>query len=106
VLEIAQGRVWSGSRAVELGLVDANGGIIDAIIVAAHRANISYNYGVVEVLEEGSALSQLLQTVGSQSKAAVVDKNLEEAAELYNSIKRECDREGVQAYCPYTFGIN
>ena len=35
---IAQGRVWSGSRAVELGLVDGLGGIGDAIEAAAKKS--------------------------------------------------------------------
>jgi len=37
---VAQGRVWSGARAVELGLVDRLGGIEDAIEVARIRAGI------------------------------------------------------------------
>ena len=37
---IAQGRVWSGSRAVEIGLVDRIGGIDDAIASAAAKAKI------------------------------------------------------------------
>jgi protease-4 len=106
VLEIAQGRVWSGSRAVDLGLVDANGGLREAVAFAINRAGITKNYSIVEVLEELPPFVEFLKSLDSQAKAAVVDKNLAEAAELYNSIKRECAREGVQAYCPYTFGMN
>jgi protease-4 len=38
VQELAQGRIWSGSDAVELGLVDALGGLSDAVAEAARRA--------------------------------------------------------------------
>lgn len=38
VQEIAQGRVWSGKDALEIGLVDINGGLWDAIQVAKERA--------------------------------------------------------------------
>lgn len=37
---IGQGRVWSGKDALELGLVDRNGGVVDAIAYAADLAGI------------------------------------------------------------------
>jgi len=40
VAEIAQGRVWSGVQAVELGLVDELGSLEDAIAIAKDRANL------------------------------------------------------------------
>ena len=106
VLKIAQGRVWSGSRAVELGLVDANGGLREAISFAINSAGMGDNYRVVEVLEELPPVMQFLQDMGSQVKSSVADHEVAEVSKLYNLIKRELAREGVQAYCPYTFGIN
>jgi protease-4 len=106
VLDIAQGRVWSGTRAVELGLVDANGGLRDAILIAADRAGILTNFRVEEVLEELSPMAQFIQSLEMQAKTNIIDKEVLEVAEYYKSIKRELVREGVQMYCPYTFGIN
>lgn len=40
VHEIAQGRVWTGEKALELGLVDQLGDLNDAIVVAAELANL------------------------------------------------------------------
>ncbi len=40
VHEIAQGRVWSGSKALDLGLVDKIGSLDDAIEIAANMAEI------------------------------------------------------------------
>ena len=40
VEKIAQGHVWSGSKALEIGLVDKNGGLFDAIQYAQEKANI------------------------------------------------------------------
>ena len=37
---LAQGRVWSGSRALQLGLVDRLGGLSDAVRIAAEKAGI------------------------------------------------------------------
>ena len=109
VLDIAQGRVWSGKHAVELGLVDANGGLAEAISIAADKAGIADNFRVKEVLEDPSPLAMLFQSLGTQVKAVVtskMDREVVEAADYYKSIKRELTREGVQAYCPYTFGLN
>ena len=44
--DIALGRVWSGQKAMELGLVDKIGGLHDAIEVAKNAANIDTNQSI------------------------------------------------------------
>lgn len=105
VLELAQGRVWSGTRAVELGLADANGGLREAIAIAADKAGVVDNFRVTEVLEDLSPMAQMMQQLNMQAKAYLFDAETLEVAEYYNSLKRELAREGVQAYCPYTFSL-
>ncbi len=41
---VAQGRVWSGSRAIALGLADTVGTVLDAIDLARERAQIEDDY--------------------------------------------------------------
>jgi protease-4 len=106
VLEIAQGRVWTGARAVSLGLADANGGLREAIGAAVDKAGIAENFRVTEVLEDLSPMAQMMQSLNMQVKAYLFDAETLEAAEYYNALKREIAREGVQAYCPYAFSIN
>jgi len=48
VLEIAQGRVWSGVEAKQLGLVDEIGGLGRAITYAAEKAKLGTNYRLTE----------------------------------------------------------
>ncbi len=48
VEEIAQGRVWSGTEAKKLGLVDEIGGLDDAVKFAAQKAQLGDNYRLVE----------------------------------------------------------
>jgi protease-4 len=48
VEEIAQGRVWSGTEAKRLGLVDEIGGLDAAIKFAGQKAQLGDNYRVVE----------------------------------------------------------
>ena len=48
VLEIAQGRVWSGVEAKQLGLVDEIGGLGSAITFAAKKASLGTHYRIME----------------------------------------------------------
>jgi protease-4 len=65
---IAQGRVWSGIRAKELGLVDELGDIEDAIIAAAQLAKLD-TYDKLLIEKEVSAKDKLLQRIfGSTSQ--------------------------------------
>ena len=50
---IGQGRVWSGTRALQLGLIDRLGGLQDAIAAAAKMAKLR-NYGLHEYPEPQS----------------------------------------------------
>jgi protease-4 len=60
---IARGRVWSGTDAMELGLVDHLGGLQEAIESAARRANLEDGYGVFYVEEEPSFRERLLRRI-------------------------------------------
>ncbi len=66
VLEIAGGRVYSGSDAVEIGLADANGGLSDAIAVAADKAGIADNFTIYEFVTPPSDLEMLIDLFTSQ----------------------------------------
>ncbi|NJK87479.1 MAG: hypothetical protein HC906_17350 [Bacteroidales bacterium] len=46
--EIGEGRVWSGSNAIDIKLIDSFGGLKDAIKIAAEKANLE-EYRVVEL---------------------------------------------------------
>jgi protease-4 len=58
---IARGRVWIGSDAKELGLVDALGDLSAAVEAAAKRGNLGEDYGVKYVEPEMSLPARLLQ---------------------------------------------
>ncbi|ASP49379.1 signal peptide peptidase SppA [Cognaticolwellia beringensis] len=63
---IAQGRVWSGSKALELGLVDALGDIENAIEAAAELANIE-SYDTLLIEKEKSPRALFLQSLFGQA---------------------------------------
>jgi protease-4 len=63
---IAQGRVWSGSKALELGLVDALGDLDNAIEAAAKLANLD-DYDRLLIEKEKSPRTLLLQSLLGQA---------------------------------------
>jgi protease IV len=66
VAEIAQGRVWDGGTARQLGLVDAFGSLDDAVAEAAKRAKIAPdNVRRVVLAPKESYLSGLLSGMGT-----------------------------------------
>ena len=64
--KIAQGRVWSGKKALEIGLVDKLGGLNDAIASAAELAGLD-DYDVLEVKRELSENEKLLKNLFNQA---------------------------------------
>lgn len=63
---IAQGRVWSGKKAMELGLVDALGNIDNAIEAAAELAGLQ-DYNTILIEKEKSSRALFLQSLFGQA---------------------------------------
>jgi ClpP class serine protease len=63
VKDIAKGRIWSGSQAVENGLADHIGGITEAIAMAADMADITDNFVIYELAPEPTQIEEFLNTV-------------------------------------------
>ena len=77
VLEIAQGRVWSGEDALNVGLVDELGSLSDAIAVAAGAADID-DYDLLEYPRiEKSPVESIMEFVSPQAQVqAHFQKNI------------------------------
>lgn len=63
---IAQGRVWSGAKALELGLVDALGNLDSAIEAAAELANLEY-YDTLLIEKPKTPRALFLQSLFGQA---------------------------------------
>ena len=61
---IAQGRVWTGEKALELGLVDKLGGLNEAISAAANIAKLD-NYELLELVRPLSFQEKILNQIGN-----------------------------------------
>ncbi|KAF0095416.1 MAG: signal peptide peptidase SppA [Puniceicoccaceae bacterium 5H] len=70
VNEIAQGRVWSGRSAIDIGLVDQLGGLEDAVAYAAKQADMS-DYSIRQYPERVTFETWLEQSFGQQQEPGV-----------------------------------
>nr|MCU0231925.1 signal peptide peptidase SppA [Acidobacteriota bacterium] len=68
VLEIAQGRVWSGGSAKALGLVDELGGLSATIEWTAKKAGLGDAYGLTFYQEQKTPWQQLLASMGGHEE--------------------------------------
>ena len=70
VHEIAQGRVWTGEKALDLGLVDQLGDLNDAIVVAAELANLA-DYEVDYRRKPLTVFEQLMMEMNTNISASL-----------------------------------
>lgn len=105
---IAQGRVWSGTDAIENGLVDSIGGLDDAISEAASLAGIT-EYGIRKYPRYKSGFARLMDDLGETStkqKEVVLESELgAELYGIYRELKGTFSQEGIQARLPFVLNI-
>jgi protease-4 len=108
VEKIAQGRVWSGKTAKELGLVDQFGNLHDAVQSAANMANLK-DYDVIYIEQPLTAREKLVKRL-NRFLAGSVNNILGRAAHptvrFFKKLGPELeaivelnDPQGVYAYC-------
>jgi protease-4 len=102
---IGQGRVWSGSKAIGIGLADETGGLEDAIRGAAELAGIQ-NYSVKELPELEDPYIRILSQLGGEVKMKILNNELGESAVLLNRLKDIREMSGIQTRLPYIIEIH
>lgn len=103
---IAQGRVWSGVEAKQLGLVDRIGGVNEALACAARLAKLS-EYRLREYPEAGkNKIARFLKGLGAETSANMVKKELGANYELYQQLKDVQQLHGqIQARIPFKYSF-
>ncbi|NTW32690.1 MAG: signal peptide peptidase SppA, partial [Bacteroidetes bacterium] len=101
---IGQGRVWSGTDAKNIGLVDEFGGLEKAVEVAAKLAKIE-NYKIISLPIQKEPFEKILEMIGGGSDNAMLKKELGEVYDYYKYIQNIKNMNGVQARIPYMINI-
>jgi protease IV len=104
ILEIASGRVWSGSKALELGLVDVLGDTETSIEIAAEMAGISEDYGVRYYPPQDDFLEVLFGS-GEEARTKMAKEELGTLYIYLEQIKKLERLQGIQARSLYELEI-
>mgnify|MGYP000754810741 CR=1 FL=1 len=107
---IAQGRVWSGTKALELGLVDALGDLDSAITAAAELANLS-NYDTLLIEKEKSPRALFMQSLFGQASTFLAQPSdlaygenalsslIQKLSTELNQLAELNDPQGIYSFC-------
>jgi protease-4 len=101
---IGQGRVWSGTDAKSIGLIDQFGGLQDAIAGAAELAGIS-DYNLISLPAQKEPFQQILDELSGNVSAGMIEKELGVYYSYYQYLKQVKDVQGIQARLPYEIKI-
>jgi len=101
---IGQGRVWSGSNALKIGLIDGFGGLQASIDTAASLAGID-TYSIRELPPLVDPYTKLLNQLTGDIQLRILKKELGENMKLYNELREIKDLSGIQARLPYFIEI-
>ena len=102
VEKIAEGRVWSGVDALNIGLVDQLGTLKDAISYAAKLSELGDNYAVVSYPELKSAFEQLSELPHLGYEKMFHSEILSREKEILNKLER---LDFHQAIMPYSVSV-
>jgi protease-4 len=107
---IAQGRVWTGKMAKEIGLVDELGGLEKAIAIAAEESGLK-DYKLKELPKSKDPIIEMVNkfqgNASLTSKLQQITKNtgFESYIQQFSDIERWGTKQSVQAIMPYSIEI-
>ena len=101
VEDLSKGRIWSGKDAVENGLVDAIGGLEDAIQATAEMAAIE-NYNIDSYPKYENDFEYILLDALSFIRLKIFNHPIEKFA---SELIKLSEMEGIQAIIPFSINI-
>ncbi len=104
VNKIGEGRVWPGTVAKDIKLVDEFGGLYDAIDAAAEMAELD-SYRLLSWPKQKDPIQQLLEEITGEKQASILESELGQLYPYYETLKTVSQMEGVQARMPYHITI-
>ncbi|WP_373781433.1 signal peptide peptidase SppA [Kaistella sp.] len=105
--EIGGGRVWSGTRAKQIGLVDELGTLQDAIAFAAQKAKLK-DYGVTSFPKKMSQFDQIFKSLDEDEISARLIKNKigAENYKMFEQLTNPKLQQGVMMKMPFDLKID
>ena len=102
---IGQGRIWSGTDAKNIGLIDDFGGLTKAIDLAAELSKTK-DYRLISLPEQKEWFEELLEQITGSDPSAKLKKILGPDYRYYQYMKEIREMQGVQARMLMEVNIN
>jgi len=102
---IGGGRVWSGVSALDNGLIDAWGGLSDAISLAADRAGVGDDFSISVPSQAPDLFTRIFTLLSARAGVDHLQNGLGELYREYAGLQKILSRQGVQAVMPYRLEI-
>ncbi|MEI6851477.1 MAG: signal peptide peptidase SppA [Bacteroidota bacterium] len=96
---IGQGRVWTGTDAKRIGLVDEIGGLQKAIEEAAKLSGLS-EYKIVTYPKMKDPFTQIIEQLSGEDKTSMVKEMLGENYTYYEYLQKIKSQQGIQTRMP------
>ncbi len=106
VLRIAGGRVWTGTQAKAIGLVDVLGSYEDAVELAAKQAKLTKGDYELKFYPKKETIWEVLAGSEDLIRAQVLKSELGEFYPIYQQTKQLLHLRGIQARMPFQLRIN
>ncbi len=101
VHQIAQGRIWTGTKAKEIGLVDVLGGLDDAMDITSQMIGADeYRIKVYPKLKV-DFVEQLINQFAQENAQIEMDDAAMQMLKKYDEVKEVITTKGVQARLPF-----
>lgn len=101
---IGQGRVWSGTDALRIGLVDRLGTLDDAVAMAARMARLD-TYRTIELPRQKEFLEKLLSDLNAEAETYFLKREWGPSYRYYAALKSTIGQSGILARVPYSLDI-
>lgn len=101
---IGQGRVWNGTDARKIGLIDEFGGLNDALDAAANLAGLK-DYRLLIYPEQKEFFEELIAELTGNPEESILERELGDTYEYFRYLKEVKAMKGIQSRMPFEIKI-
>ena len=101
---VAQGRVWTGTDAIDQGLVDEIGGLDEAIAYAVEKAGLE-EYKLKNLPEQKDPFEEFVKGLSGEAEQNIIQNKLGKGYVYLKRIEQLQNMQGIQARLPFYLDI-
>ncbi|MFN8256716.1 MAG: signal peptide peptidase SppA [Bacteroidales bacterium] len=102
---IGQGRIWSGTDAIKIGLVDTLGGLQDAVNIAARKAKLK-KFRTINYPQAKDPLESIIEMLEEGVSSDILKNDLGTLEPYIQTLKKLSNQKGIQARLPFEIFYN